>query len=183
MATTVNIQNLTLGLNGLVSGGSGLAPIQQPITLNQLIAASLANGSGAANKANQLYVTQATLAASDTLDVNLYSFGGAVDAGGNAYTMTVLKLLIFQNLGVSGAVVEADYIKLGGKGSTAAWTSYLGTNTDTVKVTSGGTHLIFNPGAAGYAVGSSTTNNILTLTAGANTGACKYNLIVVGATA
>lgn len=193
MPTNVSVQNITLAFNGIVSGASGLGVIQLPLQLQSLIAASLANGTGA-NKANQLYQVAGTLAASASLDVDLYAFGGALDAIGNAFTMLTAKLLIFQNLGVAGAVVEADYIKLGGKGTTAGWTSYLGTNTDTVKVFSGpattanpnlnpGTVVIWDGGATGYPVGASTTNHILTLTAGANTGVVGFNLLVVGATA
>lgn len=193
MSTSVSA-SCTLSLQANVTGVSGLSTIQLPLSLLSLIQESMSNGSAAAHKVNQLYQTQATLAASASLDVDLYAYGGALDAAGNAFTMATVKLLIFQNLGVSGAAVEADYIKVGGKGTTAGWTSYFGTNTDTAKIFSGaagatipnpapGTLLIYDPGATGYVVGNSTTNHILTLTAGVNTGACTYNLIVIGATA
>ncbi|MDB6022931.1 MAG: hypothetical protein JWQ04_2788 [Pedosphaera sp.] len=193
MSTIVNIQSLSLALNGLVSAAGPFGPIQFPLSLQSLITDALTNGTGA-RKVNQAYLVQATLAASASIDYDLYAFGGALDAGQNPYTNATVKLLIFQNLGVPGAVVEADYIKLGGKGTTAGWTSYFGTNTDTVKILSGpatavnpnpspGTHLIYDAGSTGYVVGASTTNHILTLTAGANTGACLYNLLVIGATA
>lgn len=184
MSTNVNVQNFNIGINGLVSAALGtLGALQFPLALTQLVSAALTNGSAAANKVNQIYISQTTLAASASLDVNLYSYSAGLDPVGNALTMATVKLLIFQNLGVSGAVVEADYIKLGGKGTTAGWTSFFGTNSDTGKILSGGTLVLWEPGATGYVVGTSTTNNILTLTAGANSGACGYNLIVVGATA
>jgi len=180
-----------MGVSFNVSGPSGLGTIQLPLTLNALIASTLASGAGAAGKVNQLYQTQGTLAASASVDIDLYAFGGALDAAGNAYTMATVKLLIIQVIGAT-TVTEADYIKVGGKGTTAGWTSAFGTNTDTLKIFSGpatasgisapGTFILWDIGATGYVVGSSTTNHILTLTAGANTGTVTYNVIVVGAT-
>lgn len=193
MSTTATA-NIVVSLQANAQAVKGLATQAQPITLPQLVQLGLISGNAAALKIDQLYQTTGTLAASATADIDLYAFGGALDGGGNALTMATIKLLIFINYGVPGATVEADYIKLGGKGTTAGWTSYFGTNTDTVKIFSGpatstnpnpnpGFHIIGDGGATGYAVGASTTNHILTLTAGANTGAVSYGLIVAGATA
>ena len=194
MSSQVAVNNFQVSLSGLVTSSvAGLGVPQLSLQLASLVSLALTNGTGAAGKVNQLYQVQTTLAASASIDYDLYAFGGALDAIGNAYTMATLKLLIFQNLGVLGATVEADYIKLGGKGTTAGWTSFFGTNTDTGKIFAGpatavnptptpGTLILVDSGATGYVVGASTTNHILTLTAGANTGACTYNLIAVGAT-
>lgn len=194
MAATTVTANFLTSLVALASAVKGLGTQQEAFTLPQLINLGLISGNTGALKVDQLYQAQGTLAASASVDIDLYAFGGALDAGGNAYTNTIVKLLIFRNFGVAGATVEADYIKLGGKGTTAGWTSWLGTNTDTVKVLSGpatatnptltpGFLMIGDGGATGYAVGASTTNHILTLTAGANTGTVAYDIIVVGATA
>ncbi len=81
---------------------------------------------------------------------------------------------------------EADYLTVGGVGTTAGWTSILSPNTATRLQKSGTTNLPgvwleTDGGATGYVVGASTTNNILKLV---NSGSSPvtYQLVVVGAT-
>ena len=179
--TSVVIPQLNIGVIGTVSGVSGLGTIQLPLQLQSLVATSLTSGTGA-NKVNQLFQTQTTLAASTAIDYDLYAYGAVKDAVGNAYTMATVKLLIIQNIGAT-IPLEADTLTIGGKGTTAGWTSAFGTNTDTIKLNTGGTFVLFDPGSVGYVVGASTTNHILTLTASASASPLTYNLIVVGATA
>lgn len=171
-----------LSLNASASSVSGLGTQQLPLNLPSLVFAALTNGSAAANKVNQMYQTTGTLALSTAADIDLYAFGGAKDGGGNAITMATIKFLFFQLVGAT-VPVEADYIILGNKAATSGWTSFFQTNTDSGKIYTGGAFMLFDPGATGYVVGSSTTNHLLTLTAGANSGTVTYNLIVIGATA
>lgn len=180
LTTTLSITQLQLQVNGQVTTTGGPANPQLPINLPQLINQQFANGGAAANLANQFYSVTGTLSASGAADIDLYAFGGATDIGGNVYTNAKIKFLFFQLIGVVGTVFEADYVILGNKGTTAGWTSFFGTNTDSGKIYSGGAFMLLDPGATAYAVGSSTTNHLLTLTAGANTGIVTYNLIVIG---
>jgi hypothetical protein len=186
--TNVSIQKISLGIIGLVSATVGLLTQQQAIQLFNILNPTLGSGTGAGN-VNQFFQTQATLAASTSIDYDLYAWGGALDGGGNALTMAKAKLIIVQNLGVVANPVEADVLSIGGKGTTAGWTAGFGTNTDTAKILSPaavggqpGTFLLVNFGA-GYTVGASTTNHILTLTSGANTGVITYNIFALGSTA
>lgn len=193
MAATSVTSNINLSFVANALAAIGVATQGQSISLPSLINEQLTSGAGAAGKVNQFYQTQATLAASSTVDIDMYAFGGALDAGGNAFTMATVKVLVVQNLGVAGAVIEADDLFIGGKGTTAAWISPFNANTDKLKIMSGrattaainpnpGTQLLVCSGATGYVVGASTTNHILTLTTGANTGAITYNIFVLGAT-
>lgn len=184
---TVALSRVNLALVGLVSGTVGLLTPSQAIAMMNLVNATPGSGTGAGNL-NQFYQTQTTLAASATIDYDLYAWGGALDISGTALTMAKIKLLVIQNLGVVAAPVEADSLIIGGKGATSGWTSYFGTNTDTGKILSPasvaatpGTFFLCNLGV-GYTVGNSTTNHLLTLTAGSNTGAVTYNIIAFGAT-
>jgi len=270
-------------------GGS----ISFPFALPNLFNAQLASGTGAADVANQLFAAQFTLAASGTLNLNLYTGGGSNDALGNAYTLAKAKLFLLQiagNLGcyyvasatvgtgggssgtpyqvgdtfsltstgsgtgtqavfqvltlngygvgtvklVAGSgftggsytvaptltgvattggslssatgctlvltvkqvtagasggqvFIESDYLTLGAKGTSAGWTSLLSPNTASLLLYSGtlnmpGTVLVCEGGAAGWAVGASSTNNILLVTnSGLNP--LTFQVIVVGATA
>lgn len=192
--TITGVLNASINVNGSQAIGlTGSSAASSSIAIPSMVNLSLIAGVAGDGKVNQAIQLTGTLAASASVDIDLYALGGALDAGGTAYTMAIVKALVFQNFGVRGATVEADYIKIGGKGTTAGWTSAFGTNTDTLKIFSGpattvnptptpGTVILIDSGATGYAVGNSTTNHILTLTAGANSGTVTYSLILVGAT-
>lgn len=180
MASTVKLNSISLAINAALIQASGLT--SQGLTLAQaLVSAQMGNGSGAGLVA-QLYQAVFTLATNSNATLDLYAFGGALDAGGNAYTMAQVKILIIQNLGVSGAVVESDILTIGALGTTAGWTSLLTPNTAGAIIPSGGTLLFANPTAnTGLVVGNSTTNHNLKFTSGAsNTGTITYNVIAIG---
>lgn len=177
--------NLNLQVSATLSSAIGtVGTTQLPIQLLQQLA--FTNGTGA-GKANQLLVLQGTIATSSHVDVDLYANGSVSDAVGNALTMAVGKLLIIQNLG-SATPTEADTMTVGGTTATSAWTSFLGTNADSIKLPgpdSAGKSTFICVGGSGstaYAIGASTTNHLLRISnTGANT--ITYNVILIGATA
>lgn len=182
LTTNTSITQLLIALNGQVTTTGGLANPTLPISFPGLINLVLTNGTNAANKVGPFYSTVGTLAASSTVDIDLYALGGATDIGGNAFTMAKLKFLFFQLIGAT-VPVEADYVILGNKGTTAGWAgsgSFFQVNTDSGKIFTGGFVALGDPGATAYAVGNSTTNHILTLTSGANSGPVTYNFITAG---
>lgn len=188
MATQVS-GSVTVSLSNFVAQDSkGLSNISTMLNSPQFITHTFQNGSASANKTNQLYQARLTQAASGSTDIDLYAFGAVTDGAGNAVTMATIKdIIIFvRGIDIGGGnftVTETDYLKFGGKGTTAGWTSFFGTNTDTGKVPSGGWMGFGDPGATGYVVGASTTNHILTVTAPSNSGTLTYDIFIVGATA
>lgn len=196
MSATLVTGSVTAGVNFTASAVIGLAPQGQTLNLPSLVNLLFSSGNAAALKIDQFYQVTGTITANNAgVDIDLYALAGALDAGGNAFTMATVKYLAFLNYGVPGATLEADYIMLGGKGSTAGWTSPFNANTDKLKVYSGpatatnptptpGFVILSTAGATGMVVGASTTNHILTLsTPAGNSGTCSYSLILAGAKA
>lgn len=180
MATTVT-QNINLSVSGQVLGSGSLVNPGANINFATLINAALTSGTGA-GKVNQAFYETITLASGATTTLDLYAWGGAKDAAGNAITMATIKLLIIQVVG--GAIpLETEHIVVGAGGSSAAWTSYFVANTDSATIPTGGMFFVYNPGATGYVVGASTTNHTLLLTAGTTAGPLTINIYAVGATA
>jgi len=177
-------ESLTLSLNAqlsaLLTNASALDSPQDYLFLPQLIAMSLANGTGA-GQANQLFRSQRTLAGAAVDSVSVYNFainGGAAgsDPLGQALALSRVKLLIVQNL----SLTESNALQLFGDGTSAAWVSPVGTNTDVVNVYGNSTFMLFDPGTAGYTV-VSPTNHLLKIH-NVGSGSVTYNLIVVGTT-
>lgn len=180
MPSNVVLNSISIAINAALTQATGLTA--QGLTLaQQLVAGQMKNGTGAGLVA-QLFQGQFTLATNSNTTLDMYAFGGALDAGGNAYTMAQIKVLIIQNLGVNGAIVESDILTIGALGTTAGWTSLLTPNTAGLIIPSGGTIAFANPTAnTGLVVGSSTTNHNLKFTSGAsNTGTITYNVIAIG---
>jgi hypothetical protein len=159
-----------------VSASAGLSA-QFPLTLPSILANSFATSGTGANKCNQLWFSTRTLASSASEDINVYT-PSTTDAVGNALTIATVKVLLIQNT----SLVETDYLSVGGKGTTAGWTSFLADNTDIIKILGGSTICAIAPGAVGWVVGASTTNHLLTIL---NSGAASvtYNIAIIGATA
>jgi hypothetical protein len=271
LATTIALALNAVQTNPNATFGNSVFTLALP----SLLGGVLATGTGA-DKADQLYVAQVTLAASGNTSINLHSFGGAVDQLGQAIAMVNVKALAIQILGNLGCLkvtavavnaagtgylindvltgasgtgtkytatvtsvggggtvtgislttagsytvassspdtptggtgtgatltitsavivaatppvfVEGDFLTIGNVGTTAGWTSVLGTNTDTIKLKSGtsnlpGTIFICEGGATGFVVGASSTNNILNITnSGSNP--ITFLIVVIGATA
>jgi hypothetical protein len=178
MASTLsgNINSsVSMTLAAAIAGLSGQST-QLPLSLPTLLALTFTSGTGA-NKANQMWVSNRTLANSATEDLDMYNPASA-DAVGNAFTIATIKALIIQNL----SATESDTLTIGGKGTTAAWTSFFGSNTYTAKITGGGTLILTQPGATGFVVGASSTNHLLTVAATAAV-SINYTVIIIGATA
>lgn len=178
MSTTVS-GGVAGGLNftaaSVVSATTGLSS-QFNLALPSSLTQNFSNGTGAA-KTNQLWFSTRTIAGSATEDINVYT-PSATDALGNALTIATVKVLFIQ----STTTVETDYLSIGGKGTTAGWTSFLADNTDIIKLLGGATLCAIAPGIAGWVVGASTTNHLLTIT-NSGSGSVTYNIAIIGATA
>lgn len=186
MATVLNNLNANVSIASAISSAVGSLG-SSTFPFSKVINFALGNGSGAALLGNQMIALSGTIAGGAHTDVDLYANSAAVDAVGNAVTMTVVKFLFIQNLG-SGTPVEADVMKIGAIGATTQWTSFFGVNTDSIILpgplgASGLSFLMVGAnGATAYAVGNSSTNHLLRLAStGANT--ISYNLVAIGATA
>lgn len=149
---------------------------QFALDLPSLLALTFTNGTGA-NKCNQLWADTRTLANGASEDIDVYNPATA-DAVGNAFTIATVKGLII----INNSTTESDTVTIGGKGTTAGWTSFLSANTYTAKITGGATLILMQPGSTGYVAGASTTNHILTVAATAAT-SLTYTIIIIGATA
>lgn len=182
MATKVS-GNFGLSLvNFLIQDLKGLSTIATPINFPQLVSIPFTTGTNAANLTDQFYQASGTLASTATVDIDLYAFGAVTDGAGNAITLAKLKGLIFI-LDGAATPVEADYVILGNKAATSGWTSFFVANTDSGKIYTGGGIALWSPGAAAYAVGASTTNHLLKLTAGTNSGTVTYRIFAWGTSA
>lgn len=179
MATTVT-GSVNGGLNftasSVVSASQSLSA-QFPLTLPSGLANAFTTSGTGANKCNQLWFSTRTLAGSATEDINVYT-PSATDAVGNALTIATVKILYIQNT----STTETDYLSVGGKGDTSAWTSFLADNTDIMKILGGATVCAIAPGATGWIVGASTTNHVLKIT-NSGSGSVTYNIAIIGATA
>lgn len=175
LVTTLNAQ-----LTALLTNASVLDVPADYLNLPTLVALSLASGT-AAGQANQLYRTQRTLTAGSTDSVSMYNFainGGSAgtDPLGQALLLSKVKILIVQNLNAT----ESNALQLFGDGTSAAWTSPVGSNTDKVNLQGNSTFILFDPGTSGYGVVSPTNHLFKIFNTGS--GSVTYNLIVIGTT-
>lgn len=129
----------------------------------------------AANNANRLYVTETTLAASTNVDFDLA--GTLLDLFGNTITFVKVKFIYVELL----TTTTASAIAVGGHGS-AAFATWLGDASDTVKVLNGGCLFLGAPGNVGYAV-TATTADILRLTNLDGSNVATYRLGIAGTSA
>jgi hypothetical protein len=160
------------------------------LALPAFIQGALANGNGI-GKANQLYATQISLANGTPQTLDLYAYGAVTDQVGNAYALTNIKAMIFQNLGVSGTPAETDTLTIGGTSSSAALTSFLASNSSGIIIpgpsgTPGSantpTAMFWAPGDVGWLVGSSSTNHELVFTSNASGHTILVNIYIIGST-
>jgi hypothetical protein len=161
-----------------------------PLALPAFIAGTLANGVGI-GKANQLYQAQILLANGTPQTLDLYAYGAVTDAVGNAFALTNIKMMAFQNLGVSGTPVETDTLTIGGTSSSAALTSFLLTNASGIIIPGPSgtpssqntpTALFWAPGDVGWTVGASSTNHELVFTSNASGHTILVNIYIIGST-
>jgi hypothetical protein len=178
MSTTVSPCNLnvSLVLNESAPQGSAtntiLPALNLPFNLNSLVNTVFAAGTGT-GKVNQFWTDVRTLNAT-TEDINIYAPGTGTDAMGNTLTIACVKFLFIANLDT----VEAHTLTVGGKGTTAGWTSWLTANTYTLTIPGGSFVCVGDP-LVGFTVGASTTNHLLTMTTSNNS---NYMIAIVGST-
>lgn len=190
--------SMNFGLTAPQLIGSSSFPLSIPTFVQGALTypSTPTNGQGI-GKADQLFATQMTLVNGTPQDIDLYALGGGNDAVGNAFTMANVKLLAIQNLGVDGSAAETDTLSIGGDGTSAAWTSFLGTNASSIIVpgpavampspgnfnpTGTPTVAFWAPGDVGWAVGASTTNHKLQFTSNASGHTIRVNIYIVGST-
>ena len=105
--------NINCSINFNLLNALALGTASFPLSLPAFLQASLVNGVGI-GKANQLYASQISVAQGTPVTLDLYALGGGNDPVGNAYTMANIKMMAFQNLGVSGTPAETDTLTIGG---------------------------------------------------------------------
>lgn len=125
-----------------------------------------ANGT-AEDQAQIIFTDTRSTAGNDDLDLA----GGVIDAFGNTLTFTNVKVLC-----VKAADANTTNVILGAEG-TNEFSSFLGTDADTVTIPPGGMFLITNPGATGFVVTAGTGDK---LRVAAASGTVEYDIIVVG---
>jgi hypothetical protein len=172
LTVAINTQiNLSLLTPNIVAGTLQYSPLIQ-------LALALASGTGA-GKANQLYVGQVTLASSVSTTINVHAPGADPNGATTAYAN--VKALIIQSIGNAGVITEGDVLAFGGQGDSTAWTSPFGSNADLINVNGGATLILYDGGANGYVVGTSTNHVLKVTNNGSNS--VTFNIIIVGATA
>lgn len=134
--------------------------------LNKTYTTTLANGQDA-NEAESIFTDTRTTTGNDDLDLA----GGLTDAFGNTITFTNVKAIIIKNSSDSTGVIN-----LGAEGSNE-FSSFLGNDNDIVKVPIGGTFMITNPGADGFAVTAGTGDM---LRVAAASGSVTYDIVIIG---
>lgn len=179
MAESLTV-TLAAQLTALLTNASAIDTPQDYLNLPLLTNLSLLNGTGA-GQANQIFRAQRTLAGAAVDSVSVYNFafnGGAAGADplGQALALSRVKLLVVQNL----SPTESNALQLFGDGTAAAWVSPVGSNTDVFNLYGNSNFVLFDPGAAGYAV-VSPTNHLFKIH-NVGSGSVTYNLIVVGTT-
>lgn len=128
------------------------------------------SGTGA-NQINLLWSDQRTLAASTGEDLDLA--GSLVDAFGNTLTFASIKMIY-----IFSAAANGDNLLVGGAASAAISTLFSDTS-DEIIVAPGGTMLLVNPNAAGYAV-TATTADLLRIENADSGAAATYDIIIAG---
>jgi len=134
----------------------------------QAVNQAFANGT-AADQANQMYVDTRTIAGSSNDDIDLAA--SLVDELGATITFTSIKGFL-----ITSDAANGDVLNIGA--GTNAFFSFFGDTTDILKVHPGGTAMLVNPTAAGYAVTASTAD-ILRI-ANADASSATYTIYLIG---
>lgn len=133
---------------------------------------SLADGAGA-SQANRIYMAMGTIAASDTLTLDLA--GSLADIFGNTITFARIKTFYFELTTDSAATS----VGIGGAGSNT-FINWVGAANDVINVRNGGCMLLSAIDATGYAV-TATTGDQLLFTNNDGAAIATYKLVLVGA--
>lgn len=132
----------------------------------------MTNGTGGEDLSNILWHDIRTLSASSNEEFDLH--GGLTDAFGHTLNFTVVKCLVIHNRNVSSAPAV---LEIGG--ATNAFSSWLGSATDTIKISSESMFTLWNPTTAGYAV-TAGTGDILKVTNTSADDDVTYQIAVIG---
>ena len=154
---------------------TNLLALNQPLITGQALSYGT-NGDGVC-RANQMYVAQffitnGALVGTNVLNLNTMAMNGATpnDAVGNAFSLRNVKMLAFQNLGVSGSPSETNVIIVTTNGPATGWTNYWGLpnlvamlpgpGTNATQTTTA-TSILWGPGDVGWIVGTAANDSIL----------------------
>ena len=138
-------------------------------TLNKSYRQAFTSGTGA-NQANQMFADTRTVSGSSNDDLDLA--GVLTDGLGNTITFTSIKAIIINSVTANG---DALHITDDGVSGFISW---LGATGDIVKLRPGGSFMITNPEANGYAVTAGTAD-ILRI-ANQDAGAATYDITIIG---
>lgn len=136
---------------------------------------TLANGTGAGN-AQKLYFDKFTLAASGSTNRDLAA--SLTDVFGNTLTFSNVKSIYCE---VTTTYTGSDLNVGGGSdgAGAAAFSTFMGSTTGTIKVLNGGFLHLGNVGVTGYAV-TATTGDILHFANTSGATSCEVQLVIVG---
>jgi hypothetical protein len=134
----------------------------------QAVNQAFANGT-AANQANQMFVDTRTVSGSSNDDLDLS--GSFVDELGATIAFTSIKGFL-----ITSDAANGDVLNIGA--GTNPFFSFFADSTDILKVHPGGTAMLVNPTAAGYAVTASTAD-ILRI-ANADASSATYTIYLIG---
>lgn len=159
-----------------VDVGAGLTP---SVPMGIAIQSPKLTSGNSTNQANRFWQNTGRILASGTSEnLNVYSLSG-IDIGGGSgndalgipYAMTKIIAILIQNDPTS-----VGNMLIGGQASANAWTSWIGSNSDTCgPFPPGACWMLFNP--AGFTVGSA-SNNLLKIAASG--GQVIYNPYILG---
>jgi hypothetical protein len=163
--------------------GTSVARVDIPDEFTRAI--SLTDGT-TANKADKLWFsTGRTLAQAGAEDIDVYDFasldigaGAGVAPLSGALTLAEIVALVILN-----RTTSAGSLLIGGKGTTAAWNSWINSIDDAEvgPIGPGGFFAIGDPNATSFAV-ADTANHLLTITE-SNVGAVTYDIAILGRSA
>lgn len=160
--------NLALTLAATLVNSRALDAVTQSVS--NASSFTLSDGVGA-NQAKSMFSDTRTLAASGTENLDLV--GVLLDAFGTAITFTKVKAII-----IKASAANTNDVVVGGHAS-AAFFSFFGAATHTLKVKPGGMVALVAPDVNGYAVTATTGDMLMVTNSGAGTG-ITYDIIIIG---
>jgi len=164
---------VSISIRAAHTGTSGLGAVQDQI--NKTKEYTLADGT-TANKADLVYSTNPTIAASSSTTINLAT-GSLKDSFGASFAFVRVKVLYVANK----ATTETNTTLTVGDATNPISTFFGGTN-PTLKIPGGGTALLVAPLATAYGVTATTADSIKIAT-GSAVGGTEVEFLVIGASA
>ncbi len=182
MATDLTALTASLGISVTANAARALDLSTPADALSLAIANAFSFGSGA-NMANQIWHDRRILAGAASEELDLA--GSLTNAFGQSVTFAKIKALLIRNRSgeVIGAHAVATDAALTAGGAVAnAWVGPFGAANDTLGVPAGGSMLLVNPTAAGWAVTAGTGDLLKILNADATDELC-YEIFILGESA